>query len=125
MVQQISSACWPQVEARLRVTDLHSVTPSSFLELSGGTVHALSYQQVGRKATTAVWKATVSSWHSKASSATDCCGVSDNLAVYSLTNMLLQARNNRAVVGQVYVAEPGYMLVGGCRGEGGAHCSWS
>eukprot|EP00967_Tisochrysis_lutea_P021777 scaffold24775_cov17-Tisochrysis_lutea.AAC.1 len=52
---------------RIPVTDLHSVTPSSFLEVSGGTVHALSYQQ---------------------------------------------ARNNRAAVGQVYVAEPGYMLVG-------------
>eukprot|EP00200_Dunaliella_tertiolecta_P008556 CAMPEP_0202391600 /NCGR_PEP_ID=MMETSP1127-20130417/91921_1 /ASSEMBLY_ACC=CAM_ASM_000462 /TAXON_ID=3047 /ORGANISM="Dunaliella tertiolecta, Strain CCMP1320" /LENGTH=1117 /DNA_ID=CAMNT_0048994043 /DNA_START=31 /DNA_END=3384 /DNA_ORIENTATION=+ len=50
---------------RIPVTDLHSVTPSSFLEVSGGTVHALSYQQ---------------------------------------------ARNNRAAVGQVYVAEPGYML---------------
>jgi hypothetical protein len=49
----------------LPVTDLHRVTPSSMLELAGGSVHALSYQQ---------------------------------------------ARNNRAVVGQVYVAEPGYML---------------
>lgn len=45
---------------QLPVTDLHSVTPSSMLELAGGSVHALSYQQ---------------------------------------------ARNNRAVVGQVYVAE--------------------
>jgi hypothetical protein len=51
--------------ARVEVTDLHQVTPSSLLEVSGGSVHALSYQQ---------------------------------------------ARNNRAVVGQVYVAEPGYML---------------
>eukprot|EP00775_Hariotina_reticulata_P006275 gene6275-6514_t len=49
----------------LPVTDLHKVTPSSMLELAGGSVHALSYQQ---------------------------------------------ARNNRAVIGQVYVAEPGYML---------------
>eukprot|EP00983_Pelagomonas_calceolata_P108026 1159410-Pelagomonas_calceolata.AAC.5 len=56
-----------QLTVRIPVTDLHSVTPSSFLEVSGGTVHALSYQQ---------------------------------------------ARNNRAAVGQVYVAEPGYMLVG-------------
>lgn len=47
------------------MTDLHSVTPSSFLELAGGSVHGLSYQQ---------------------------------------------ARNNRAVVGQVYVSEPGYLL---------------
>uniref|UniRef100_A0A383V519 Pro-apoptotic serine protease NMA111 n=1 Tax=Tetradesmus obliquus TaxID=3088 RepID=A0A383V519_TETOB len=50
---------------QLPVTDLHSVTPNAMLELAGGSVHALSYQQ---------------------------------------------ARNNRAVVGQVYVAEPGYML---------------
>jgi hypothetical protein len=45
---------------QLPVTDLHSVTPNAMLELAGGSVHALSYQQ---------------------------------------------ARNNRAVVGQVYVAE--------------------
>ncbi|KAG2499918.1 hypothetical protein HYH03_002205 [Edaphochlamys debaryana] len=51
--------------AEVEVTDLHTVTPNCFLELAGGSVHALSYQQ---------------------------------------------ARNNRAVVGQVYVAEPGYML---------------
>lgn len=56
---------FPQVTVNLTVTDLHSVTPSSFLELCGGSVHALSYQQ---------------------------------------------ARNNRAAVGQVYVAEAGYML---------------
>lgn len=55
-----------QIRAEVEVTDLHSVTPNCFLELAGGSVHALSYQQ---------------------------------------------ARNNRAVVGQVYVAEPGYMLV--------------
>lgn len=53
------------IEAAIEVTNLHDVTPSSFLELAGGSVHALSYQQ---------------------------------------------ARNNRAVVGRVYVAEPGYML---------------
>ncbi|EFJ52115.1 trypsin family [Volvox carteri f. nagariensis] len=53
------------INAEVEVTDLHSVTPNCFLELAGGAVHALSYQQ---------------------------------------------ARNNRAVVGQVYVAEPGYML---------------
>ncbi|GFR40978.1 hypothetical protein Agub_g1643, partial [Astrephomene gubernaculifera] len=53
------------IRAEVQVTDLHSVTPNCLLELSGGAVHALSYQQ---------------------------------------------ARNNRAVVGQVYVAEPGYML---------------
>ena len=52
-------------KASVAVVDLHSVTPSSMLELAGGSVHALSYQQ---------------------------------------------ARNNKAVVGQVYVAEPGYML---------------
>jgi hypothetical protein len=51
--------------APIAVVDLHCVTPSSMLELAGGSVHALSYQQ---------------------------------------------ARNNKAVVGQVYVAEPGYML---------------
>ncbi|GLC44411.1 hypothetical protein PLESTB_000472500 [Pleodorina starrii] len=53
------------IHAEVEVTDLHSVSPNNFLELAGGAVHALSYQQ---------------------------------------------ARNNRAVVGQVYVAEPGYML---------------
>ncbi|PNW85316.1 hypothetical protein CHLRE_03g180650v5 [Chlamydomonas reinhardtii] len=53
------------IRAEVDVTDLHTVTPNCFLELAGGAVHALSYQQ---------------------------------------------ARNNRAVVGQVYVAEPGYML---------------
>ncbi len=53
------------VSASIDVTDLHSVTPSTMLEVAGGVVHALSYQQ---------------------------------------------ARNNRAAVGQVYVAEPGYML---------------
>ncbi|GIL73118.1 hypothetical protein Vretimale_4727 [Volvox reticuliferus] len=53
------------IRTEVEVTDLHSVTPNCFLELAGGAVHALSYQQ---------------------------------------------ARNNRAVVGQVYVAEPGYML---------------
>jgi hypothetical protein len=47
---------------RLAVTDLHCVTPSRLLEVAGGSVHALSYQQ---------------------------------------------ARNNRALTGQVYVAEPG------------------
>jgi len=35
-----------QIVVKVPVTDLHSVTPSSFLEVSGGTVHALSYQQV-------------------------------------------------------------------------------
>lgn len=29
----------------LPVTDLHDVTPASMLELAGGSVHALSYQQ--------------------------------------------------------------------------------
>jgi hypothetical protein len=29
----------------LAVTDLHSVTPSVLLEVAGGSVHALSYQQ--------------------------------------------------------------------------------
>ena len=53
------------------MTDLHSVTPSCFLEVAAGSVHALSYQQ---------------------------------------------ARNNSAALGQVYVAEPGYMLVGWGRG---------
>ena len=35
-----------QMVLHIPVTDLHSVSPSSFLEVSGGTVHALSYQQV-------------------------------------------------------------------------------
>ena len=35
-----------QIVVKVPVTDLHSVTPSSFLEVSGGTVHALIYQQV-------------------------------------------------------------------------------
>jgi hypothetical protein len=30
---------------QLPVTDLHDVTPSTMLELAGGSVHALSYQQ--------------------------------------------------------------------------------
>lgn len=54
-----------QHSAALQVTDLHSVTPNRLLEVCGGAVHALSYQQ---------------------------------------------ARNNRVAVGQVYVAESGYML---------------
>eukprot|EP00879_Flechtneria_rotunda_P012429 GHRR01012979.1.p1 GENE.GHRR01012979.1~~GHRR01012979.1.p1 ORF type:complete len:795 (+),score=305.94 GHRR01012979.1:778-3162(+) len=53
------------VTLTIPVTDLHSVTPSSMLELAGGSLHALSYQQ---------------------------------------------ARTNRAQLGQVYVAEPGYVL---------------
>jgi hypothetical protein len=53
---------------QLPVTDLHSVTPNAMLELAGGSVHALSYQQ---------------------------------------------ARNNRAVVGQVYVAEVRWRLCPG------------
>jgi hypothetical protein len=51
---------------QLPVIDLHRVTPNAMLELAGGSVHALSYQQ---------------------------------------------ARNNRAVVGQVYVAEVRVVLV--------------
>lgn len=53
------------VTASLAITNLHSVTPCAMLEVAGGSLHALSYQQ---------------------------------------------ARNNRAVVGQVYVAESGYMF---------------
>lgn len=49
----------------LQVQDLHAVSPRSFLEVAGGIVHGLSYQQ---------------------------------------------ARNNTSKIGQVYVAEPGYML---------------
>jgi hypothetical protein len=61
---------------QLPVTDLHSVTPDAMLELAGGSVHALSYQQ---------------------------------------------ARNNRAVVGQVYVAE--VSLAGSAAGSKQQPCS--
>lgn len=54
-----------QQSTSMLVTDLHAVTPSCLLEVCGGAVHALSYQQ---------------------------------------------ARNNRVAVGQVYVAEAGYLL---------------
>ncbi|QDZ21719.1 serine protease [Chloropicon primus] len=50
---------------KIRVESLHRVTPACFLELSGGSIHALSYQQ---------------------------------------------ARNFSTPTGQVYVADPGYML---------------
>lgn len=53
------------IAVRVSVADLHAVTPATFLDVGGGSVHALSYQQ---------------------------------------------ARNNRAAAGQVYVAEPGYLL---------------
>lgn len=33
----------------LQVQDLHSITPDHFLEVSGGIIHPLSYQQVGPK----------------------------------------------------------------------------
>ena len=49
----------------IKVEDLHRVTPNRFLESSGGSIHALSYQQ---------------------------------------------ARNFSTPTGQVYVADPGYML---------------
>lgn len=51
-VQIVLLVSWPrcvatlQVQARIKATDLHTVTPSSFLEVSGATLHALSYQQV-------------------------------------------------------------------------------
>lgn len=53
------------VTHQIRVENLHEVTPASFLELSGGSIHSLSYQQ---------------------------------------------ARNFSTRTGQVYVADPGYML---------------
>ena len=49
----------------MQVQDLHTVTPASFLEVSGSIFHSLSYQQ---------------------------------------------ARNSRLAVGQVYVAEPGFLM---------------
>lgn len=30
----------------LQIQDLHSITPNSFLEISGAVIHSLSYQQV-------------------------------------------------------------------------------
>lgn len=65
-----------QITATLHVTDLHSVTPDSFLEIAGGSLNALSYQQ---------------------------------------------ARNNSSVVGLVYVADPGDMLVS-CTFVSQGHC---
>ena len=53
------------MHAVLPVQNLHSVTPAVFLELGGGSLHEMSYQQ---------------------------------------------ARNNRSAVGQVFVAEPGYLF---------------
>lgn len=58
--------CLDQVTNRIKVTDIHEVTPSSFVEFSASSIHALSYQQ---------------------------------------------ARNHGVNTGQVYVAEPGYILV--------------
>ena len=53
------------VTEAIAVEDLHAVTPSSFLEVAGASIHGMSYQQ---------------------------------------------ARNFRIPVGQLYVADPGYML---------------
>lgn len=36
-----------QITVKIVVTDLHSVTPSSFLEVCGASIHAMSYQVVG------------------------------------------------------------------------------
>lgn len=69
------------LSAELRVQDLHAVTPAHLLDVGGGAINSLSYQQ---------------------------------------------ARNQRAAVGQAYVAEPGAGGGGGRapqRWRSGACCS--
>lgn len=122
---------WPSL--RVQVTDLHAVTPACFLDMCGGSVHALSYQQA-RNNRTAVgqvrrWRLRRAAQHCLQCGfqclhlrCFDCtvdhdCSACGSLkpshelpAARILSHNCVLIRHACCGKPQVYVAEPGYVL---------------